>query len=117
MENIKEATSLETPKENQGISGEKNLTADNTWNKEGLIRMRSNEDSEIVCCTATKKELFYYRKNGTKIMLASFGKCDDCELIFHEEYLHMADGVDHASWPIEYIHFYCNACWDKPISE
>ena len=118
MENIKQDIAAENQKESVSGEKEKILTADNSWNKQGLIQARTNEDSEIVCCTATKKELFYIKKSGgIKVMLASFGKCPDCGLYFHEEYLHTFDGVDQSRWPVEYQNMDCKVCWAKPIEE
>jgi hypothetical protein len=89
------------------------LTADQRWNSEGLLKDRKSEDGEVVLCTATKAPLYYFRKDGTKVMLATFCECVECTLPFHESYLHIPEGTDKSHWPIEYGGFHCKDCWSK----
>jgi hypothetical protein len=91
----------------------KSLTANNQWDVDGLIKSRNSDDGEIINCTATKQPLFYIKKGGAKVMLSAFAKCSDCGNFFHVNYLHTAEGVDKASWPIEFEGTYCKTCWSK----
>jgi uncharacterized protein YbaR (Trm112 family) len=91
------------------------LGANNSWNQEGIKNMRTPEDGDIVVCPTTKKELFYIRANGSHALLESFGKCSECKVNLHASVLHFFEGVDKASWAVEYTGegVCCIECYQK----
>ncbi len=93
------------------------LSEGNEWNVEGLRAARTKKDGDEIICTATKTPLFYKRADSVKIMLNSFGLCENCDLPFHISYLHKTESFENTSWPIEYDGLWCNTCWSLPSEE
>lgn len=94
-------------------NSKKILTANNQWNSQALLDARTSEDGAVVLCKISKKELFYVRSVGTLVMLSAFGKCSTCNDFFHDSALWQPEGVDKASWPIEYVGRDCKPCHAK----
>jgi hypothetical protein len=78
------------------------LNYDNTWNIDGLLASRTDDDGEVIECSKTGEPLFFFREDGTKIMLQTHGDCYNCGNTFHEGALAISDGVSRSSYPVCY---------------
>jgi hypothetical protein len=83
---------------------------------DNLANFIKGKGRDEVLCTATKIPLYFIKDDGFKGILNSFGKCDNCDNLFHTSYLR-TNGAAMAPWAIEYIGYWCNTCWGLPESE
>lgn len=95
----------------------KYLKSDNSWDAKAILESRENDDGDIVACTATKTPLFFTRKDGVKIKIASHGNCYTCGHLFHENYLHSWEQESITDYPIIHVGRECKDCWKLPWKE
>lgn len=93
------------------------LNRDNSWNADGLLDSRSDEDSEVTVCPQTGENLFFVRKDGTKVPLTSYGTCHNCKEIVHFTALKSYDDKQKPSYPVNYIGYWCKKCYALPEAE
>jgi hypothetical protein len=94
----------------------KYLSADNTWNSEGLIQEFNPSEDQMFKCEKTQKPLFYIRKDGTKIMLDTFGMCDATGKYVHYTELSIKEGVDKPPYPMELMGYMQKDEYVKPLT-
>jgi len=75
-----------------------------------------NKDSDvvdIVSCPVTDIELYFSAGSNQEFIFKSFGTCVNCDIAFHTSALKMNNGIEHCSWPVHYLGFYCKTCYSE----